>query len=578
MLGEEGTTTLTEPLGAHGPNELYHVVQHRQDDPADTDGDGIDDMTEMREPVRLSPLNPAPAVAFTDGVVSIPDRQTYRDLSYQGLDVRADVHLQDLEFVKFYLVEADTDRPYVYFMNTNTHRTHGSFRNAVNLRGAGVPPAGGNAGGNTGDGGRVRGGNEAGGGNVPGEMRGEIIYHPHVNAPNGEIGLYRFEFEPRDAYPFAAVQMGYELLAANMPILRNNFAYYPMPEAALPRYWQEKDLYDASRVMILLEEEIYANVNYLPLNLAEAYGLLRVMSPDERPHSRDIVLYEALPNEMPRVGGIITSVPQTPLSHVNLRAIQDKVPNAYIRGALENEQISALIGKHVYYRVDADNYEIHEATLAEVEAHYVDLRPTEPQIPIRDLTVTAITPLDEMAFEQSSSFGVKAANLAALRTLGFPEGTVPNGFGVPFYFYDEFMKHNGFYEQVTALLADPDFQEDYDIQEAALSEFRRTIRAGDMPNWMMAALTELQNAFPEGRSIRCRSSTNNEDLPGFSGAGLYTSKTQHPHEGHISKSIKQVFASLWNFRAFDERQFYRIDHFAAAMGVWPSLAYSKETR
>ena len=222
MLGEEGTTTLTEPLGAHGPDELYRVMQHRRDDPADTDGDGIDDMTELLDPARLSPLNPAPAVAFGDGVVSIPDRETFRDLSYQGLDVRFDAHLQDLEFVKFYIVEADTDRPQVYFLNTNTHRTHGSFRNAVNLRGRGGAPADGNAGGNTGGGGRVRVANEAG--NVPGEMRGEIVYHPHVNAPNGEIGLYRFEFQPRDAYAFAAIQMAYELLAANMPILRNNFA------------------------------------------------------------------------------------------------------------------------------------------------------------------------------------------------------------------------------------------------------------------------------------------------------------------------------------------------------------------
>ena len=28
-----------------------------------------------------------------------------------------------------------------------------------------------------------------------------------------------------------------------------------------------------------------------------------------------------------------------------------------------------------------------------------------------------------------------------------------------------------------------------------------------------------------------------------------------------------MYASLWNFRAYEEREFYRIDHFAAAMGV-----------
>jgi len=37
------------------------------------------------------------------------------------------------------------------------------------------------------------------------------------------------------------------------------------------------------------------------------------MESDETPGSRDIVLYDALPNSLPRVGGIITSVIQTPL-------------------------------------------------------------------------------------------------------------------------------------------------------------------------------------------------------------------------------------------------------------------------
>ena len=84
---------------------------------------------------------------------------------------------------------------------------------------------------------------------------------------------------------------------------------------------------------------------------------------------------------------------------------------------------------------------------------------------------------------------------------------------------------------------------------------------------MMDDLQAMHDDFPEGTAVRCRSSTNNEDLPGFSGAGLYTSKTQHLDEGHISKSIKQVYASMWNFRAYEERDFYRVDHFVAAMGI-----------
>ena len=93
-----------------------------------------------------------------------------------------------------------------------------------------------------------------------------------------------------------------------------------------------------------------------------------------------------------------------------------------------------------------------EATLKEVETHFADLRPLKTQKPERDLSTQKILPLDDIEFADSLSFGVKTANLATLRTFGFPEGTVPNGFGIPFYFYDEFMKHNGFYAKIEALL------------------------------------------------------------------------------------------------------------------------------
>ena len=134
----------------------------------------------------------------------------------------------------------------------------------------------------------------------------------------------------------------------------------------------------------ILKNDLYANIGYLPLNQAASYGRLRVLEADERPTIRDIVICKTLPNEMPRVAGIITGVRQTPLSHVNLRAIQDKVPNAFIAEAWENKEIARLIGKYVYYEVNADGFEIREATRREVENHFADLRPTKTQKPKRD--------------------------------------------------------------------------------------------------------------------------------------------------------------------------------------------------
>ena len=487
-----------------------------------------------REPSgpRLDPEQ----VEFKDGTATVPDRETFEKLSYQGTDVRIDTQLTGIEFVKFQIERTHTQNPQLYFMNTETHRSHGSFMRAAGL------------------------------GRGQGQMRGVLSYRPLSTSPNGEPGVYTFEFNPNDAFPFEEIKLAHDLLVAKMPILKNRLGYCPL-WGAIDIYSHEKTLYDAAEFPVYFEDDLYANIGYLPLNQAASFGQLRVLEGGERPSPRDIVICRTLPNEMSRVAGVITGVRQTPLSHVNLRAIQDKVPNAFIAKAWENKEIAPLIGRYVYYEVSADGFEIREATFKEVEAHFADLRPLKTQQPARDLSITKVLPLASIGFADAARFGVKTANMATLRTLGFPEGTVPNGFGVPLYFYDAFMKHNDFYAEAEALLKDSEFQNNYDTREAELKGFRERIKAAEMPTWMMDALSELQNAFPEGTSLRCRSSTNNEDLPGFSGAGLYDSYTHHPHEGHLSKSIKQVFASLWNFRAFEAREFYRIDHFATAMGV-----------
>jgi len=113
-------------------------------------------------------------------------------------------------------------------------------------------------------------------------------------------------------------------------------------------------------------------------------------------------------------------------------------------------------------------------------------------------------------------------------------------------------------------------------QESELKKLRKKMRKGEMPAWMMTALNDLYQSFPAEARLRCRSSTNNEDLPGFSGAGLYDSFTHKPSEGHLAHTIKQVFASLWNVRAFEERQFYHIDHLTTAMGVLVHPNYEGE--
>lgn len=533
--GIDGNMIISESSAGYA-QQNYRITAHSMSNPDDLDGDGIDDITELNNMPTMAPLNHAEQIDFEDGTTSIDNAQTFEDMAVVA-DVPWAPFLNGQLFVKFGILDRDTDEPKVYFINSNTHFIHAEFFSAI-------------------------------GANVNGDDgSGEIVFNPNEILPNGAIGSYSFNFSFGDALSFEATQRTFELLVANMPFLQNNMQHFIGDGGETQFLNLHQNDYIGSRINVVLESEVFGDIDYIPFHEAEGYGYFRRMELDENPGSRDIVLYDALPNSLPRVGGIITSVIQTPLSHVNLRAIQDNVPNAYIKDPLQVNEIANLLGKYIYYKVGPESYEIREATLDEVNEWFEKLRPTEAQIPDRDLSITSIMPLDDIEFEMSTAFGAKCSNVATMRRFGFPEGTIPNGFGVPFYFYDEFMKYNGFYEEVEEMISDPEFINDLEVRIDRLKDFRKDIKDAPMPQWMLDELEAMHDMFPEGTSVRCRSSTNNEDLPGFSGAGLYTSKTQHPEEGHIKKSIKQVYASMWNFRAFEERDFYRVDQYVAAMGV-----------
>ncbi|MCA8965808.1 MAG: hypothetical protein KDC48_13070 [Planctomycetes bacterium] len=482
-----------------------------------------------------------------DGTATIPDRATFDALSYQGEEVMIDTHLAGMQFVKFQLEGVGSDDPRLYFMNTKVYRAHPMFMGAIGLS---------------------EGGGFGRGGGSSGTMRGVLVYRPMLASPAGAPGLYTFEFEPNDAFPYDSIRIAFDQLQGHSDLLRGNLAYNLLPRAK-QRWSTERERYVQGKLPVFDPEATPDDVAFLPLHRAVSFGRLRLMAPGERPSARDVVVYRALPNEMPRTAGVLTGVRQTPLSHVNLRAVQDDVPNAFVRDVAAAPAVQALLGKYVRYEVTDLGYSLREATAEEVEAHFVALRPQQTQVPPRDLDAREILPFDQLGFADAVRVGVKAANLAVLRGLAGAQDGVqsPDGYAVPFAFYDDFMRSNGFYEMARQMMQTGDFQRDAATRERALKKFRKAIEKGKMPAWADAALEAVRSRFPDGQPIRCRSSTNNEDLPGFSGAGLYDSFTHRAKEGHLAKTVRQVYASMWNFRAFEEREFYRVDHFAAAMGV-----------
>ena len=481
---------------------------------------------------------------FERGVASIPDRETFEKLSYQGPDVARDGYLAELEYVKFIIERPGSDQTKLYWMNTQNYRAHPPYMREVGI-------------------------------DMRVSVRGAVTYLPRLAAPDGSAGLYIFDFQPRDSYSFEEIKVYRDDLVAGMPLLKGKIAFHPL-SGNVGRYRQEKALYDASDVSVHLDEDLFRNIVYLPLNEAESFGRLRLMEEGVLPQPNEIVICRSLPNQLPRVAGVITEVRQTPLSHVNLRAVQDKVPNAYVAGASEDAQVRSLLGKLVHYRVHSQGYSLREATKEEVDWYFQDRRPTETQKPKRNLAVKKILPLKEIRFGNADSFGVKTANLAEMHQFELTAGVLPDGYGIPFYFYVQFMESNGLNKAVDQLLQESAGGADSETIRDQLKSLRSQIRQGTAPSWMSEALGQVQQSFDEGVTIRCRSSTNNEDLPGFSGAGLYDSYSHRPQEGHLSKTVQQVFASLWNYRAFEEREFYRIDHRLAAMGVLLHPSYRGE--
>ena len=577
--GESGTTSLSDSLSPLGADK-YRVEKYLVANPADVDGDCVDDITELDDFGYRNPMNPAMPVAAANGSVALEDRAAFERLSYRG-ELSDNSRLKDVELIKINIVNIQSESPQLWFQNTVLHLSHVSFLNAT-LRDNELV--------------------DLGSDNV---TRGVLIYHPNVIAPDGSLGFYRWELQAGGTFAFREVSIVNEILAAAMPFLKDNLAYYPYVDAqARSRYHQQKPLYDASRVKFLRDSDIRPDVEYEAYNLAEGYGLLGVFDPGESPGPRDVAILSVLPNDLPRAAGVITTVPQTPLSHVNLRAIQNGTPNAFIRDALTDEAVTDLVGSYVYYRATADGYTLRAATKAEVDDHHAASRPKQTQTLQRDLTKTSITPLSSVSFADWTAFGVKAANVAELTKVSLPTATTPVGYAVPFYFYDEFMKQATVSKEtilgkkkapapekitlpagttlasaVTQMLAHPKFQTDTDIQEEMLDDLRKAIKDATSPQWVITALTAMHDNYPEGQSLRYRSSTNNEDLPSFNGAGLYDSKTQDPDEttdDGIDKSIKAVWASLWNHRAFLERDFHRVDHTTVAMGVLVHPNYSDE--
>ena len=104
-----------------------------------------------------------------------------------------------------------------------------------------------------------------------------------------------------------------------------------------------------------------------------------------------------------------------------------------------------------------------------------------------------------MAVPGSTFSGLAPILAMQLRTPGFTNGAVLGGFAIPFYFYDEFMKHIGFYTGIEPMLAIPDFRTGFEAQDDMLDDLRDDIEEAETPQWVVDAFIEMNTGSAAGR-------------------------------------------------------------------------------
>lgn len=320
----------------------------------------------------------------------------------------------------------------------------------------------------------------------------------------------------------------------------------------------------------VLQSDITKEQEYQALNVAKGIGRIHIIKKlDDTVEIGDneIIILSEVPITLPSVAGIIISKPSTPLSHVNLLAKGWGVPNAYIKNA--EELFKEYDGWWVEFETKLNSYTIKRADLEAIKDYQKrqDVF-NKTMIPRSDLTVKKLAGLKEQRKKDVVAYGAKSANLGELINGKLTGFTVPDGFTIPFYYYDKFMTENGFDDIIFELINDDnDFVHNPTVRKQKLLEFQAKIQKGKFDPELRAEVLKLAHEKFPNKGLFARSSTNSEDLPNFNGAGLYSTKANIIGDDALIEGIKSVWASLWNYRAYEARERSHIKHLDVYMAV-----------
>ncbi len=332
---------------------------------------------------------------------------------------------------------------------------------------------------------------------------------------------------------------------------------------------QEEESRSIAGLQRVLQSDIAREQSYQALNVAKGIGRIHVITKlDDHVEigSNEILVLDEVPIHLPPVAGIITSQPSTPLSHINLLAKGWGVPNAYIKNA--TTLLKQYDGWWVTFDARRDAYGIKRADVDQLREYQRRLaQRLDVMKPKFDLSEMRLLGLAQQRARAAIAFGGKSANLGEVMNARLPGILVPDGFTIPFYYYDQFIKANKLDDAIYTLLNDQKFVHDPAYRRARLVELRARVQQAKFDDALRAKVLKRVAQQFAGKGLFVRSSSNSEDLPKFSGAGLYTTVPNVRGDQQLIDAIKTVWASLWNFEAYEARERSSIDHSKIFMAV-----------
>lgn len=460
--------------------------------------------------------------------------------------------------VKVVIDRADDNN--VYFQNSVRYPIHWNFA-STHLSGNGLPV-------------------------VPmlGDFNVSEYYSPDRRFLLGALNYYEgpqvwaYEIAPYDTATADMIEAAFRLVKKNAYIGKDLY-FHPTSDAVAT---EAEKLPDS--VPVITTDELFEGIDYQALNLGVSKGQLRFLRAEDLDTEyltfRDIVVLDSVPNDISVCMGIITEEFQTPLSHLNVLSQNRGTPNMALKGAFTNEDLRALEGEWVRFEVGPFEFTVEKISKAEADQWWDENKPDEVGVPAMDLTVTDLRDyeylldLNRFTLGQAldgaiPAFGGKASHYGAFAWMDPEIVPHPKAFAVPIFYYQQFMEQNGFDEEVAQMLEDADFCDDPAVREARLDQLRDDMRAAPVdPGFEQALLDKLEADYP-GIRMRFRSSTNAEDLDGFTGAGLYVSKSGDPDDPlfPVMDAVREVWSAVWFFRAFEEREYRSIDHQSVGMAL-----------